>query len=275
MYEQILYEVDDPIATITMNRPDTLNAHTPRMGDEIRHAFAQAEKDERVVAIILTGSGRGFCAGADMKELDKISRGGARWETPNELEADPGDPEVDADFRGTYTYPMAIPKPVIAAINGPAAGMGVPIALACDIRFMSDRAILTTSFSRRGLIAEWGISWMLAQAVGPAQALDLLFSARRVGAEECASMGLVNRVVPHDELMATARDYAMELATYCSPASMRVMKRQVYKDLTERLGPAEKEAIARMIDTFGSDDFREGVVSFMEKRPPKFKRVQR
>mgnify|MGYP000600317643 CR=1 FL=1 len=171
------------------------------MGAEVKHALAQAEEDKRAVAIVLTGAGRGFCAGADLDRLKGISEGRREEELPPELDADPGDPAWGEDLRGTYTYLMSIPKPIIAAINGPIAGMAIPIALACDLRFASDRAIFTTAFSRRGLVAEWGIGWLLSRLMGPAHALDILFSARRFDAAEAERIGLVNRVLPHDELL--------------------------------------------------------------------------
>ena len=273
MYSQILYEVTDPIATITLNRPESLNAWTFRMGVEVRHAIAQAEKDSRVVVILITGAGRGFCAGADLNDLKSISEGQTDTHTPAELEANPGDPSWGEDFRGTYTYLMSVRKPILAAVNGPVAGMAVPIVLACDIRFASDRALFTTAFSRRGLIAEWGIAWLLNHLVGPAHALDLLFSARKVDAREAERMGLVNRVVEHDQLMDFCRDYARDIATNCSPTSMMIMKRQVYQQLSAALGPAEKEAVQLMLESFNRPDFREGVVSFLQKRPPRFQRV--
>ena len=273
MYQQILYEVADPIATLTLNRPQALNAWTDRMGAEVRHALAQAEQDERVVVILITGAGRGFCAGADLKALRGITEGERGKGTPPELEADPGDASWGEDLRGHYTYPMSIPKPIIAAINGPIAGMAVPIALACDIRFASDRASFTTAFARRGLVAEWGISWLLSRVVGPAHALDLLCSARKFDAAEAERVGFVNRVVPHDELMKFTREYALDMAANCSPTSMSIMKRQVYQQLSERLGPAEKEAVKLMFESFGRPDFKEGVMSFLEKRPPKFPRL--
>lgn len=274
MYEQIIYEVSDPMATITLNRPDALNAWTNRMGAEVKHAVAAAEADKRVVAIVITGAGRGFCAGADLKGLQSLSAGGAIDAVPAEFAAAaPGDPEANDDFRGTYTYLLSVRKPVIAAINGPVAGMAVPIVLACDIRFASDKALFTTAFSRRGLVAEWGLAWLLPRLVGPAHALDLLFSARRVDAEEACRLGLVNRVLPSDSLMGFVTDYVTELAKNCSPTSMMVMKRQVYEQLTARLGPAEKDAIELMIESFKRPDFREGVTSFVEKRTPKFDRV--
>jgi enoyl-CoA hydratase/carnithine racemase len=274
VYEEIEYAVDDPVATITLNRPAQLNAWTDRMAAEMKHALAQAEADARVVVIVITGAGRGFCAGADLQRLRAISEGDRGTRIPAELaNADPGDPAVGDSFRGTYTYLMSIRKPVVAAINGACAGMGVPIALCCDLRFASDRAVFTTAFSRRGLIAEWGLSWLLPRVVGPAHALDLCFSARRVEAAEAERIGLVNRVVPHDELLATARAWAQDVAANCSPTSMRIMKRQVYQHLTESLGAAEKEAIQLMLESFDRPDFREGVMSFLEKRPPKFQRI--
>ena len=272
MYQQISYEVTDPVATITLDRPQVLNAWTTRMGAEVKHALAQAEEDGRVVGIVLTGAGRGFCAGADLNDLKSISEGRRDVDDDPELAADPGDAAM-ASFRGTYTYVASLRKPVIAAINGPVAGMAVPIALACDLRFASDRASFTTSFSRRGLVAEWGISWLLPRLVGTAHALDLLFSARKIDPAEAERIGLVNRVMPHDELLPFVRAYVEELAANCSPASMAIMKRQVWQHWTAALDGAEQEAVRLMLESFGRPDFREGVMSFMEKRPPRFRRI--
>jgi len=252
------------------------------MGAEIKHAFARAEKDDKVVVIILTGAGRGFCAGADLGNLEAMgkrenanqSANMSGWGAPDHLaDAQPGDPTFGDDFQGTYTYPMSIPKPVIAAINGPVAGMAMPIALACDIRFASNRAVFTTAFSRRGLIAEWGLSWLLGRLVGPGHTLDLLFSARKVDAQEAERLGLVNRVIEHDHLIDHVREYAKDLAANCSPTSMSIMKRQVYQQLSSALGPAEKEARALMAESLKRDDFREGVASFLEKRTANFVRL--
>jgi len=273
VYEQIRYEVNDPIATITLSRPDVLNAWTQRMAAEVKHAVARAEQDAGAVAIVITGEGRGFCAGADLKDLRSLSQGGKAAAPPPELAADPGDPAVGDDFRGTYTYLMSVRKPIIAAINGPVAGMAVPIALCCDLRFASDRAVFTLAFSKRGLVAEWGSAWLLPRLVGPSNALDLLFSSRTIAADEALRIGLVNRVVPHDELLPAVQKYVAELAASCSPASLQIMKRQVYQQLTRELGPSEKEAIQLMVESFVRPDFKEGVSSFLEKRPPRFGRV--
>jgi enoyl-CoA hydratase/carnithine racemase len=274
-YEEIRYEVHDPVATITLDRPQVLNAWTDRMGAEVRHAVAAAEHDPRVVGIVITGAGRGFCAGADMNTLTAISDG-ERGATviPAELAADPGDPGAGDDLRGgEYTYLLSVPKPVVAAVNGAVAGMAVPFVLACDMRFMAEDAVLTTAFAQRGLIAEWGLSWILPRLVGTAVALDLLFSARKVTGREAASLGLVNAALPGDQVLAHAQDYVRGLAQTSSPASMAVMKRQVYQQVHAGLFPAEREARRLMVESFSRPDFREGVRSFTEKRPPRFERL--
>jgi enoyl-CoA hydratase/carnithine racemase len=273
VYEQILYEVEDPVATIRLNRPDRLNAWTDRMGEEVRHALAAAEADKSVVAIVLTGAGRGFCAGADLKNLQAISTGERGSRASSGLEASPGDPEMGDSFRKTYSYLMSVRKPIIAAINGPCAGMAMPIALFCDLRFAGESATFTTAFVRRGLIAEWGLAWTLPRLVGSAHALDLLLSGRKIDAREAERMRLVNRVLPDSELLRFCQDYARELAANSSPSSMMVMKRQVYQQLTRELGPALDEAVKLMVESFDRPDFREGVTSFLERRPPKFPRI--
>ena len=277
LYEEILYEVDDPVATITLNRPEVLNAWTDRMGLEVRHAVAAAQDDARVVGIVITGAGRGFCAGADMSRLSALSSGTYEVETlADELAASPGDPSSGDDlYLGTHTYLLSVPKPVIAAINGPVAGMAVPIALACDLRFMAEDAVLLTAFSQRGLIAEWGISWLLPRLVGPAVALDLLFSSRKVTGTEAAALRLVNAALPREDVLAHAQQYVRNLAATSSPTAMAIMKRQVYQQMHGGLLAAEREARGLMRESFGRDDFREGVSSFTERRPPKFDRLQR
>jgi len=274
MYQEILYEVNDPVATITLNRPEKLNALTTRMLAEIRHAVAEAERDERVVGIVLTGAGRGFCAGMDMEALDDISGGTRRSEDLSELEANPGDPAMGENFEVTYTYLLAVRKPLIAAINGACAGLGFCFALLCDMRFVEREAKLTTAFSQRGLVAEHGASWLLPRIVGPSRALDLLWSARKITGEEAQSLGLVDRLCGHAEAAEAARAYIEQLAATASPASLKVMKQQIWRHLNMELGDAMKETNRLMQESLEREDFREGVRSFIEKRPPEFPRVK-
>jgi enoyl-CoA hydratase/carnithine racemase len=274
-YEQILYGVRDRVATITLNRPERLNAWTPHMGKELYAAFQSAAHDDDVRVIVVTGAGRGFCAGADMQNLRDIQSGragdGGEAVTGSRTERaaapiEPLHPALDTP----YAYPQSIPKPVLAAINGPVAGLGFTHMLYYDVRIASDRARFTTAFARRGLISEHGSSWMLPRLVGPAHACDLLFSGRVIDAGEAKSMGLVNAVVPHDELLSHVYERATELATLCSPRSIAVMKRLVYTHQFVDLATASAETDVEMVKSFPSEDFREGVSSFLEKRPPRF-----
>ena len=271
-YQEILYTVADHIATITLNRPEKLNAWTMRMEAEYRHAMADAEHHDDVRVVVVTGAGRGFCAGADMSLLAGITGGSVDLDKVQEHHlAKPGSgPDVRDDFKKPYTFPIGIRKPIIAAVNGHAMGIGLVHAVYCDIRFASDKAKFGTAFSQRGLIAEHGLGWMLPRLVGLENALDLLFSARIIDAEEAKSMGLVSRVVPHDELLPRAYEYAAHLATQCSPRALGIIKRQVYDSLMSDLGPATDIAIKEMLESFGTADFAEGVASFVEKRPPHF-----
>jgi enoyl-CoA hydratase/carnithine racemase len=183
------------------------------------------------------------------------------------------DTEPEGDFAGRFPSLMAIDKPIIAAVNGAVAGMAYPFALCCDLRVVTPDALFLTAFAQRGLIAEWGLSWVLPRLVGPAVALDLLFSSRRVKGEEALALGLANYLVEPDELLGFCRDYIVDLATRCSPASIAVMKRQVYEQLHAGLGSAERDAQRLMAASFGRPDFAEGVRSFVEKRSPQFPRL--
>jgi enoyl-CoA hydratase/carnithine racemase len=274
-YEQIVYTVEDRVATITMSRPERLNAWTPRMGHELYEAFQAAAEDAGVRVIVVTGAGRGYCAGADMASLRDIQDSGdgdaqaAAPETRHETERRAGGAAHPA-LATAYAYPCSIPKPVIAAINGPVAGLGFTHMLYYDMRIASDRARFTTAFARRGLIAEHGSSWMLPRLVGMAHACDLMFSGRVIEAEEALAMGLVNRIVPHDTLMRHVYETAAELATLSSPRSVGIMKRMLYTHQFTDLASATVEADREMLASFPSEDFREGVASFLAKRPPSF-----
>ncbi len=270
-YEQILYDVSDRIATITLNRPDKLNAWTMRMSAEVRHAAFHADRDEAVRVIIVTGAGKGYCAGADMDMLQGLGDGDtASLAAGTDDLSVSDDPVVPVAFKGDYSYPLGLHKPVIAAVNGVAAGLGLSYMLFYDMRIASDRARFGTAFSRRGLIAEHGSAWLLPRLIGMANACDLLFSGRLIAAEEARNMGLVNRVVPHDDLLAVVRETATEMATLCSPRSIRIMKQQLYGDLFTDLGSSMREADRGMLESFSAEDFREGVASFVQRRPPRF-----
>lgn len=271
-YQEILFSVADYVATITLNRPEKLNAWTMRMESEYRHAMAEAEAREDVRVIVVTGAGRGFCAGADMSLLSGIQGGSVDLDAgAGAGSAMPGGGSgVRDDFKKPYTFPLGIRKPILGAINGHAMGLGLVHAVYCDIRFASEQAKFGTAFSQRGLIAEHGLGWLLPRLIGVENALDLLFSARIIDAAEAKGMGLVSRVVPHEALLPSVYEYAAHLATRCSPRALGIIKRQVYDSLMCDLGPATDVAIAEMMASFSTEDFAEGVNSFIEKRPPRF-----
>ena len=271
-YTQIRYTVANGVATIALNRPERLNAWTPVMNTEVPEAMRSAASDNSVKVILLTGAGKGFCAGADMEALRAASEdeGGA---PPSGASVVPGlndGPGVLPDFQTKFSYFPAISKPVIAAINGPAVGLGLVLALYCDLRFASEKARFSTAFSRRGLIAEYGLGWILPRVVGLSNAADLLFSARLVDAREALEMGLVNRVFPEADLMDGVMAYAVELATMVSPRSLKVIKRQMWGAQLQTLGEAIDTADREMALSIESEDFREGVAHFLEKRGPRF-----
>ncbi len=270
--EETLYAVSDRIATITLNRPDKLNAWTATMEKEVRAAMEEAERDENVRVIVLTGAGRGFCAGADMSLLETVTREGI-GDLHNDFlrnSANGQRANVRPDFQKKYSYFPSIQKPVIAAVNGPAVGLGFIISLYCDLRFASETARFGTAFARRGLIAEYGLAWLLPRLIGPAQALDMLFSARLVDAQEAERMGLVNRVFPAETFLYDVHTYARELADTVSPRSVRIIKEQVYNAMFQTLSEAFETSEREMIESLKCADFKEGVAHFLEKRAPVF-----
>lgn len=257
MDDVVLKNVKDGVALLTLNRPDRLNAWTAEMGRVYFDLLEECASAGEVRVIVVTGAGRGFCAGADMQELKALGEG----DLDGVSEAVDERPQI---------FPLSIEKPIIAAINGACAGLGLVQALMCDLRFVATDAKLTTAFARRGLVAEHGISWILPRLVGPARALDLLLSGRVVLGEEAAVLGLVNRVLAPEELLEGTLAYARELAVNSSPASMAAMKRQVYTDLARELPDALAEANQLMAESFRAPDFVEGVASFIERRQPNF-----
>jgi enoyl-CoA hydratase/carnithine racemase len=271
--QEILYTISGRVATITLNRPDKLNAWTRTMEAEVRQAMHDATTDDHVRVIVLTGAGRGFCAGADMSLLRDVAERRVNPQpgsAPNDGNADGPSDDVRADFQRQYSYFPAIPKPVIAAINGPAVGLGLVVAMFCDIRFASDEAKFGTAFARRGLIAEYGLAWLLPKVIGHANALDLLLSARIVNAQEAVRIGLVNQVLAPDKFMDGVYAYANDLAESVSPRSTRVIKRQVYEAMFQTLGQALDTATEEMRGSLQCEDFKEGVAHFLEKRAPAF-----
>lgn len=249
----VLTERRGPVLVLTLNRPDRLNAWTPELEDEYFARLDDAEADGDVKAIVVTGAGKGFCAGADMANLERTSQGNERIERP----------------RPRYT-PAMLRKPLIAAINGPAAGLGLIEALYCDVRFCTPAAKLTTAFARRGLIAEYGLAWMLPRLVGQSRALDLLMTARVIQGEEALDIGLVDFLAEPDSIVDDAVAYARDIAENSSPTSIAIMKQQIREALeggfTESSHVAERltnEAVRR-------PDFAEGVQSYLDKRPPQF-----
>lgn len=250
----VLYEVADQVALVTLNRPERLNAWTPQLQVAYFDRLEQAASDPQVRAIVVTGAGRGFCPGADMDYLQGLHQGDG----------------PDAGQSKPMTYPLSVPKLVLAAINGACAGIGLVQTLMCDLRFAAAGAKFTSAFSRRGLIAEYGSSWMLPRLVGTSRALDLLISSRVFEAEEALRLGVVDRVVAPEALLGAAMDYAQDVAANCSPASVAAIKSQVSRHATADFQTACDETNRLMTLSLQGPDFKEGVNSFVEKRAPDF-----
>lgn len=246
------YEVTDGVAVLTFNRPDRMNGMTGDMELQYFRNLQRAEADDDVKAIVVTGAGRGFCPGADLAN----SREPGAEPLPNS--------------QLSNTLPLTIAKPMIAAINGACAGAGFGYALQCDIRFAVPGAKFTTAFARRGLIAEYGMAWLLQQLVGRATALDLLLSARVVLSEEMHQLGVVQRIIDAEELMDEAMAYAKDLAANVSPASMATIKHQINAAADQDAISATLFSNDLMRASLGQPDSMEGITSFLEKRPPSF-----
>lgn len=275
MYNEILYHKDGAAAVITLNRPETLNALTDLTQAEVRHALDQSERDPNVIGNVITGAGRGFCSGVDMNALGKMSEAGKRLgQSYEHLNADPGNPDNDPNFDVGAAYFLGLRKPLIAAINGACAGLGFSWATFCDLRFIDRNARLTTSFAQRGLIAEHGTSWMLPRLIGPANALDLFWTSRKFDGEEAFRLGFANRLSEPGECVLDAVSFLNEINESNAPNSLMYMKRQVYKHLNKELHPAMVESNEWMDESLARGDFKEGVDSFVEKRPPAFSRVE-
>lgn len=250
----VLCDVAGGVATVTLNRPTRMNAWTYAMEVAYFDLVDALDDDPAVRAVVLTGAGRGFCPGLDAADLSDRTQGIA------------GHEGVDRPM----TYARGLRKPLIAAINGGCAGIGLVQALVADLRFAASGVKLATAFTRRGLVAEFGASWLLSRLVGTGHAMDLLLSGRAVTAEEALRMGLVNRVCPHDELVPSAQAYARDLAANCSPLAMQAVKAQMAADWTRPLEASQEEALRLVREPERRADFREGVASFTERRAPNF-----
>ena len=261
--DPVLYEVRDTgVAVLTLNQPERMNGWGGGLATAFYEHLDDAEADPAVRAIVVTGKGRAFCAGADMGSLNTIS---------NATVDGAGGTDVGKLVGARHPhFVMTMRKPVVAAINGACAGMGLTMALVCDVRFAAAGAKFTTSFARRGLIAEYGISWILPRVVGWGTALDLLLSGRVFLADEAAELGLVKEVVPPDELLPRAIGYAEDIAANCAPSSLAVIKQQVYADTMRDVFEASDRAEKLMHESMQRPDFIEGITSFFEKRPANF-----
>jgi enoyl-CoA hydratase/carnithine racemase len=260
---EILFETMGRVALIRLNRPAQLNALTYRMLADIRRLVGEAEKDPEVTAIAFVGEGRGFCSGLDAEVLRQTTAAGESRPTERAETA-------RADPPGMFSYLPFVSKPVISAVNGVAAGGGFILAMMSDLRFGSEAASFTTVFSKRGLIAEHGASWVLPRLVGPSRAMDLLWSSRRVTADEALRIGLLDRVVPPDALLESLVAYVDDLAAQISPSAIAVMKSQVWRHLSEPLLPALADADRLTQAQLKHPDAYEGAMALIERRAPNF-----
>jgi enoyl-CoA hydratase/carnithine racemase len=252
----VLAEQRGAVRLLTLNRPERLNAWNLALEDRYFELLSAADADPAVRAIVVTGAGRAFCAGADMEGLRQV--------------ADTGVSSTAVNERRSRSYPYTIRKPLIAAINGPAVGLGFVQAMYCDVRFATPDAKLMTAFARRGLVAEYGVAWLLPRLVGSSRALDLLLSARTVLGEEAERIGLVDRVVAGSSLLDEACAYADELSRLCSPWSMATIKRQVRENADQPFAAALADSERLMLESFNGIEIKEGVASYLEKRQPAF-----
>jgi len=268
----VLYAVDAGVATITFNRPEKLNALTPDMLNRFFDCVAEAARDPAVRVVVLTGSGKGFCAGLDLGVIGGGGSGAVRL--PSEPQPQWGDdigPGLKRFFSGGWNGLITSRKPAIAAINGPAFGWGFILALHCDIRFAARSAILNATFARLGVPGEKGSAWLLARLLGTARAADLLFTARRIDGVEAERLGVVNAVLDDEALMPHVIEYARAMARTAAPRSLAAMKAQIWSALDDSYDEAFAAADREQDLAVLTDDFREGVMSLREKRAPDFK----
>ena len=267
------YEVDAlGLATIWLNRPHRMNAWTGRLHTEYRHLLKRANDDSKVRAIIVTGVGKGFCVGGDSQALSGHADRGAYSPGISEDIAKPGygtDPNFDASF----AYHFGLDKPVIAAMNGPAAGVGLALACFADLRFAVPGVKFTTAHGKLNLPAEYGLSWMLPKIVGLGRANDLLLTSRVFTSDEALTLGFVNEIFEPEALMVQTREYVHQLIASVSPNSLRQTRWQIYKDLHRDVASAVIESERLIEDMAKEEDFKEGIAALVEKRPPRWPSV--
>jgi enoyl-CoA hydratase/carnithine racemase len=268
-WKAVRYEAGDGVGLITLNRPHRSNAWTGRMAFEYRAAMQLAERDERVGVIVVAGEGRYFCVGADTRALDRFAESGQYESGVREPLPEPGEPEHPA-YGTVFGFPLAVAKPVIAAVNGAAAGVGFVLACFTDVRFGAAGAKWTPSGSKLGLPAEHAISWILPRVIGYGRAAEWLFSSRTVLSEEAQAMGLLHAVHPPEEVLEATLDYARRLLDEAAPSSLRTIKRQLTLDLFRPLAESADESNRLVEEMIGSDDYRQGIRALIEKRPPGF-----
>lgn len=265
-YKQILFDTSDGIATITLNRPERLNAWTPYMAGEILDALKKVDEDDGSMVSIITGAGRGFCAGMD------LSSGGSTFARSEKEEGDRESEDVFPSTGAIIKTLLDLKKPVIVAINGPAVGVGVTMVLPMDIRIAAESARLGLVFVRRGVVPELACPWFLPRIVGVSKAAELLYTGRIISAQEALECGLVSRVVPDDQLLDAAREMASDIAVNAAPVSVALTKRMIWQFLAmDDVGKAEEINDAYFAWTGSQPDCKEGIESFLEKRPPDWK----
>ncbi len=272
--EHILYTVQDGVATITFNRPDKLNAMTPRMLAEVFRRVRDAAADDAVKVIVLTGAGRAFCAGLDLQVIGTGSSGEG-FPSPDEGPAPQWSDEIGPALARFYSHGwedfIKARKPVIAAINGPVFGWGFVLSLHCDIRFAARSALFNATFARLGIPAEKNAGWLLTRLIGPAKAADLLYTARRFDGTEAQGLGVVNGTFEDDALMAHVHDYAKNIATYSAPRSLAAIKAQIWTAVDDPYNAAFQASDHEQHLATQTADFREGFTSYTERRVPAFK----
>jgi len=269
----LLCEISDGVALVTFNRPARLNAFSRAMNDQFDELMISLEQSPDVRAVVLTGAGKGFCVGTDMADLSQTQKDGKSESFPH-----PKHPpalynafeNASDDLKSRFILPKAMSKPVIAAVNGACSGIGLALACSSDVRFASETTVFTAIFARRGLTAETGLAFMLSALIGMGAASDMLLSGRRIVAAEAEKMGLVSAVLPPDDLLPHALTYARDVAQNVSPRSTAVIKRQIWQAQQGNFLDAAVLAYREAGLSLRSEDFREGVAHFVEKRPPHF-----